>query len=270
MLPSQQSDVFADRDLVVLARYTGSGMARVVVEGVRRGAPVRWTSTVVFPDRERANPFVARLWATQRVGYLSAEQRKHGSNPELDEEIRMLGERYGIPTAFTSYLVLEPGLDRSQLDMARRAGAPMPASAAKGVISRDASFEAAKAASEQRKMTNAAALDSLALAAPPPAPAQGSARANTPAETRRVDGRTFTLTNGVWTDARYRQGMDTLVVKPFSPAYFDLMADLPDLRAPFALGERVIVAGRTRAIVLSDAGVSQVSAALRAALVNGW
>src|SRR5262249_55647818 len=110
MLPSGPSDLFADHDLVALTRYTGHGSARVIVEGNRRGTPVRWTSTVDFPDRERDNPFVARLWAAQRVGYLSAEKRKHGGSRggEIDDEIRTLGERYGIPTEFTSYLVTEP------------------------------------------------------------------------------------------------------------------------------------------------------------------
>ena len=110
MLPAQPTDIFADRDLVLLARYTGHGTARVVVEGKRRGTPVHWTSTVDFPDRERENPFVARLWATQRVGFLSAEKRKNGGSTEIDDEIRTLGERYGIPTEFTSYLVTEPQL----------------------------------------------------------------------------------------------------------------------------------------------------------------
>ncbi len=66
-----------------------------------------WTSTVDFPDRDRQNSFVARLWATQRVGFLSAEKRNNGGSSEIDDEIRMLGERYGIPTEFTSYLVTE-------------------------------------------------------------------------------------------------------------------------------------------------------------------
>src|ERR1041385_4598327 len=108
MLPGESSDIFADRDLSLVARYTGHGRARVVVEGRRGTTPVTWTSTVEFPDRERENSFVARLWATQRVGYLSAEKRRNGGSSELDAEIRALGERYGIPTEFTSYLVQEP------------------------------------------------------------------------------------------------------------------------------------------------------------------
>ena len=57
MLPAQSADMFADRDLVVLVRYNGHGSARIVVEGNRRGTPVRWTSTVDFPERDRQNRF---------------------------------------------------------------------------------------------------------------------------------------------------------------------------------------------------------------------
>ncbi len=107
MLPGETTDIFADRDLSLVARYSGHGRARVVVEGRRGTTPVTWTSTVDFPDRDRENSFVARLWATQRVGYLSAEKRNNGGSSEIDDEIRSLGERYGIPTEFTSYLVTE-------------------------------------------------------------------------------------------------------------------------------------------------------------------
>jgi ABC-type methionine transport system permease subunit len=108
VLPAGPVDVFAGQDLVVLARYEGSGPAQVRFDGTTSDGPVSWTSEVDFPERERGNAFVPRLWATQRVGWLSAEKRQHGGSPEIDDEIRELGERYGIPTEFTSYLVQEP------------------------------------------------------------------------------------------------------------------------------------------------------------------
>ena len=167
MLPVQPVDAFADRDLVVLARYTGHGTGRVVVEGSRNGAPTQWTTTADFPDRERANPFVARIWAAQRVGFLSAEKRKHGAgaSPELDDEIKMLGDRYGIPTEYTSYLVTEPGF---RLTSVTTTGLVQPrggviagnlAPAAAPVL--HAAFEAAKAASAQRMASSVAVLDSM-------------------------------------------------------------------------------------------------------------
>ena len=260
MLPQQATDIFADRDLVLLARYSGHGSTRIVVEGKRRGEPVRWESTVDFPDRERDNPFVARLWATQRVGFLSAEKRKSGGNAEIDDEIRALGERYGIPTEFTSYLVVEPrvavgatagNVGRLNSVVATGAAAPQAASA-------DARFEQAKAASAQRMTRTIAVADSMMSA--------GERNDGT----RRIDGRTFVLRDGVWTDARFKPDMKKTMIKPFSKAYFDVIDQLPELRAAFALGEKVVVVGKTRAIELSDSGVSEMSASALAALVANW
>ena len=91
-----------------IAQSLASSGDRVAVEGRSRGHTVRWTSDARFADESTDNGFIPRLWAAQRIGYLSAERRRHGGNIELDGEIRALGERYGIPTEFTSYLVQEP------------------------------------------------------------------------------------------------------------------------------------------------------------------
>jgi len=264
MLPGESTDIFADRDLSLVARYTGHGRARIVVEGRRGTTPVTWTSTVDFPDRERENSFVARLCATQRVGYLSAEKRRNGGSSELDAEIRSLGERYGIPTEFTSYLVQEPQampVRTVQLDMAgarqRAAGSASPAPTV--------AFEQAKAASAQRAVTNMAMIDSLASVA------GGVARGDKDAAgARRIDGRTFTLSDGAWTDARYHPGMQTTTIKPYSKAYFDIVQQLPELKQVFALGGRLIVVGKASAIRLDDSGVSELSAAALASLTRSW
>jgi Ca-activated chloride channel family protein len=266
VLPAQPTDIFADRDLVLLARYSGSGRARIVVEGTRHGAPVQFASNVEFPDRDRQNTFVARLWAAQRVGFLSAEKRQNGGS-EVDEEIRMLGERYGIPTEFTSYLVVEP---RMALTRAQAGGGMVPPNAPTPATAMDAQrslrFESAKVASAQRSANTVAALDSMSAAAPRrDAAAEGSG-----ASTRVVNGHTFLLRDGVWTDARYTTTMPTTKIKTFSKAYFDIVAQLPELRSALALGGRVIVVGRDRAIASGDDGVSELSPAVLAALVKAW
>jgi len=267
-LPAQPTDIFADRDFVLLARYTGHGTARVVVEGKRRGAPVQWTSTIDFPERDRQNPFVARLWATQRVGMLSAERRKNGGSKEIDDEIRLLGERYGIPTEFTSYLVTEPQLTARVGMMRNGPGQPQLQNAVVAGAA-DQRFESAKAASAQRAVTSVTMLDSIALAAPAP-PSSPSSRPIERASTRRLDGRTFVLHDSVWTDTRYRPTMATTTIKPFSRAYFDLLDRLPELRAAFALGAHVIVVGKDRAISLGENGQAELSAGELKTIVGAW
>jgi hypothetical protein len=64
--------------------------------------------------------------------------------------------------------------------------------------------------------------------------------------------------------------MATTTIKPYSKAYFDVIAALPELRAAFALGSRVIVVGRDRAIALSERGSETLAPAQLAALVKAW
>jgi Ca-activated chloride channel family protein len=249
MHPSGPVDIFAGEDLVILARYSGSGDAVVRFDGQTTNGPVSWSSRVNFPDRSRENPFVARLWATQRVGYLSAEKRKHGGSQEIDDEIRDLGERFGIPTEFSSYLVVEPGMNRRR-DMGA-GGVQLQSVVVAGATTRTSApavqFEAAKAAAAQRSATSISVADSAAGFSD----YSSDRRAGS---VTRAGNVTFVLRDSVWTDVRYKKSGTVLQVKPFSSAYFKLIEIVPDLREAFSVGERVIVAGRDMAIELTSSG----------------
>jgi Ca-activated chloride channel family protein len=287
--PSLPADIFAGQDLVLFARYSGDGNGRIIVEGRTANGPVTWTEQVHFPEHERRNSFVARLWAAQRAGWLSAERRRNGASPELDDELRTLGTRYGIPTELSSYLVLEPGMQmprqlgngQAQLDQVvvtgsavemRRDGGrgsprdAVPASAPAPVASteptREKKFEMAKTAAAQRAANTLSAVDSVS------ADFAGAA-------VRRIGTRTFSLANGVWTDARYTKRVRTVRVQPYSAAYFALLERLDDLRAPFALmgadgTPGVVVAGRGVAVAIASDGVDTLSARDIAAIEAAW
>ncbi len=258
MHPSGAVDIFAGEDLVILARYDGSGNAIVRFDGQTTSGPVSWSTRVFFPDRSRENPFVARLWATQRVGYLSAEKRKHGGSREVDDEIRELGERYGIPTEFSSYLVVEPGTVRlrgmssgtNQLSSVVTTGAATAAAPA-------VQFEAAKSAAAQRSATSISAADA-------------ASGLRDDGNVRRAGNVTFVLRDSVWTDVRYKKSGAVLQVKPFSDAYFKLIELQPDLREVFAIGERMIVAGRSMAIELTPSGEESLTDRDLALLRDRW
>jgi Ca-activated chloride channel family protein len=255
MHPAGPYDLFAGQDLVVLARYEGSGTILVRFEGESANGRVSWTTEAELPERDRENAFVARLWATQRVGYLSAERRRSGASPEIDDEIRTLGEKYGIPTELTSYLVLEPGqvANRGPRDAASRRMAPAPEA-------RVRAFEEAKAASALR------GAQTLAQAEAAAAPARGDAGIIS----KRVDTRTFILRDSVWTDARFAEGTRVVTVKAYSEAYFALVRELPDLAAAFALGDRVLVRGTTIAIAVAPDGAERLSKAEITSIVAAW
>jgi Ca-activated chloride channel family protein len=280
VLPSGPIDVFAGQDVVVLARYEGSGSATVRLEGESVDGPLTWSTRARFVERDRANPFVARLWAAQRLGWLAAEKRKNGGNPELDGEIRSLGERYGIPTEFSSYLVVEPGMQVPQrrdaaqqslgnaplqLDQVvvtgtaaansrRTLGSSVATVPAAPATANEARFEGARDAARKREMKSTAELDEVA-AAP---------------NTRRVGERSLALANGVWTDTRYTKALRTVTVKPFSPLYFELMQRIQGLGELFAVGDRLIVAGKAVAIELSSTGAERMAPADLAAVVRDW
>ena len=249
MHPSGPVDIFAGEDLVILSRYDGSGNAVVRFDGQTTSGPVSWSTRVNFPERSRENPFVARLWATQRVGYLSAEKRKHGGSREIDDEIRDLGERFGIPTEFSSYLVVEPGMNRSRppADMVGAGlGQVVVTGASSAPVSGAIQFEAAKIAAAQRTVTSAYAADS-------------ASGVRDDANVRRAGNATFVLRDSVWTDVRYKKSATVLRVKPFSDAYFKLIELVPELREPFSVGERVVVSGRSMAIELAPSGEDRLT-----------
>jgi Ca-activated chloride channel family protein len=250
MHPSGQVDIFEGEDLVILSRYDGSGNAMVRFEGQTTNGPVSWSTRVYFPDRSRENPFVARLWATQRVGYLSAEKRKHGGSQEINDEIRDLGERFGIPTEFTSYLVVEPGMNRRR-DMGA-GGVQLNGVVTGAAAAPAAQFEAAKSAAAQRSATSLSAADAAVGISDYASARHGD-------NVVRAGSVTFALRDSVWTDVRYKKTGTVLQVKPFSDAYFKLLEMLPDLREPFSVGERVIVAGRSMAIELTPSGEERLT-----------
>jgi len=247
--PSQPSDIFAGQDFVMLTRYDGSGATRLRFEGRTANGPIEWTSRAVFPASSSENSFIARLWATQRIGYLSAEKRKNGGSSEVDDEIKQLGEQYGIPTEFSSYFVVEPGMQpRQGMGDVRLlnqvvggvAGAPTPSNATK-------SFEAARASSAQRAAMSVSAVDD----------AIGLSKDDK--SVRREGNRLFVLRDGVWTDRGLKDSMSRIKIRAYSPAYFKILDVLPELREPFALGDKVIIAGRSVAIEITSTGVDALT-----------
>lgn len=270
--PSGTIDLFAGQELTILARYRGSNpRGQVVITGQTPEGPVTWTVDATFPERRTADAFVGRLWATQRVGWLSAERRKRGASTELDAEIKQLGERWGIPTELTSYLVLEPGMDHLLSTMPRDVPAvrgAMPASvsvqdarsggrgfgaAAPPPAARE--FEAAKAAATMRASRSvaesAADLDSRVM--------------------RRTATRMFTLQDSVWTDTRAAAASARRVtVRPYSPAYFALIERVPELREILAVGDRVVVHGRAITLEIADGGVDRLDAVALTAFTRDW
>ena len=134
----------------------------------------------------------------------------------------------------------------------------MPA-ASPAMASNEVRFEAARKSAAQREAKSLGEMDAME-------PEGGVTQ-------RRVGSRRFVLANGVWTDAAYTSAMRTVTVKPFSSAYFALVQRMGELAAPFALGDRVVVAGRKVAVRLAPDGAEAVETLTPAAIdaiVRDW
>jgi len=195
--------------------------------------------------QEGGEPFIARLWATRKVGHLLSEIRLHGESQELVDEVVALSIRYGIITPYTSFLVEEPeaALTRhGRQEIVRQE------------LGRLASMPAA--VSGEKAVDRAQAQGALKAAVAPLEVQQ--------AEVRILGDRAFVLRDGVWTDTTY----DPSEMKPLrldfaTDAYFRLIARHPGWGRCFALGQKVIVVleGQAYEVMAGREGASQAATA---------
>ncbi len=118
--PKDLPDLFKGSQVLVLGKYSGQGDVAVTLSGKVNVEKRSFVYETTFPEREKKNDFVERLWATRKVGYLLEQIRLHGEEKELKEEVMRLSKEYGIVTPYTSYLIVE--------DKARVARWPTPPS----------------------------------------------------------------------------------------------------------------------------------------------
>jgi len=91
--------------------------------------------------------------------------------------------------------------------------------------------------------------------------------------TKRAGSHTFILKGSMWTDLRPApsgSAARTIRIKAYSKAYFDLIDAVPDLRAIFAIGDRVTAQGRAVTVVVSDSGVEQLGGVEIKMVANNW
>ena len=220
--PDPLPDLFAGSQLMVVGRYREGGETSVTLRGIAGGQERRFVYHDLTFEREGGHEFIARLWATRRIGYLLTQIRLHGEERELVEEIVDLSIRYGIITPYTSFLVDE----REEV---------LGEAARKGIVQ------------EQLRILSAPAPAYGAKAVEKSVVQEGLRRADraTPPSTevvRHVGDKTFVLREGVWMDTTYQPDrMKPVKVSFGSQAYFQLLAEHPEWGRYFALGKRLIV-----------------------------
>ncbi len=108
--PKPLPDLFRGETLIVVGRYAEDGRHAVVLRGKFQGEEKVFEYSLDFTPVAAAgtrNDFVARLWATRKIGYLREAMRLSGESKEVKDEVIRLSQQYGIITPYTSYLILE-------------------------------------------------------------------------------------------------------------------------------------------------------------------
>ncbi len=244
-------DLFAGTQLTLVGRYRGDASnLSFTLRGTVNGQEQTFVySGLSFPAQAGGEAFIARLWATRRIGDLLNTIRLNGENPELVDSIVRLSVRYGIITPYTSFLITEDdiltaqGLERAQEELNLQA--QTLASEASGA----SAVDAADAVAGAQNAAAPAAMPTMAMpgttsggvgGGEPSAPPMDGSFVSNPIQT--VNDKTFLWQDGVWVDTAFQPDtMQTQQVTFLSDEYFALLERLPQLADYFAVGEQVIV-----------------------------
>jgi Mg-chelatase subunit ChlD len=259
--PRRRTGRAAGSQLLLFGRYRDAGRGTVRLVGHIGGRERVFTYPVQFPDQERDNAFIPRLWASRKIGLLLEEIRLHGDKAELKEEVIRLSKEFGVPTPYTSILVEEPGERRGRLarqpnapggpqlrtrgrqrgavpppsvDLSAPAATPAPGYGAVGGYGGAGGVLAER---DLHRQSGAGAVDTSETLAKLKAAEVEKAGGGV----RRVEGKTFLFRQGVWTDSEVDGKGTVLALKFGSDAYFQVVRQYPDLAKFLALGQEVTV-----------------------------
>ena len=214
--------------------------------------------------------FVARLWATRKIGVLLAQARQSGANQEVIDEIVKLSLDYGIVTPYTSYLVQEPGLVQEPPANNQDSGGAAPM---------DATAQAETKAAVEGAAYAAASGEEAVVAAKVRDELQNAVQVAENHAVRFVAGRSFSQQGVVitptgvqlplWVDTRFTAKMQVTTVSFGSDCYFKLAAR-PELTQWLALSsELLIVLDDDHALRITSAQVASAAVGAKADKIAG-
>lgn len=261
--PQQMPDLFAGEQLTLVGRYRQGGETALRIAGTVNGEPQSFNyDEIAFRERAGGEAFIARLWATRRIGDLLNTIRLNGESDELVDSVVGLSIRYGIITPYTSFLIEEDdilsqtGRERAQENFREDAQElATQATGAGAVDAADTAADLSRANAPSAMPTQAAFADDAHAGGANLGATAGDAVFDEAAEAEEiapsapqeprlqtVNDKTFILQEGVWTDTAYEpDAMSTEAVVFLSDDYFALLEAFPVLADYLALGERVIV-----------------------------
>lgn len=231
--PRQMPDLFRGDQLMLVGRYRKGGAAKITLTGDEGGKNAQFTYNASFETRspDETNAFVARLWATRRIGEIIDDLDLHGRNKELIDELVGLSQKYGILTPYTSFLT------EDNVRLTSRAANNLSATDA---LSTQMVMVTGQSAVEQRQLKARLQNASVAAVAPPPPPGRPADQA----KIQQIGQKVFFRQGRVWQDSTVtaKQSAHTIHVVQFSKEFFDLAAAHGGAMAQYlALDEPVVL-----------------------------
>jgi Ca-activated chloride channel family protein len=268
LYPYPLPDLFAGSQLVLAGRYRSGGPVDLTLRGLVNGQQKAYTFEGLVLRSAGGEPFIARLWATRKIGHLLNQVRLGGPNQEVIDEIVRLSTIYGVATPYTSFFVPEPA------QPPLTGGVPMPTSS-----------PAPRAVVDVLKEVQATAVE--ALSAAHAAPAAGAvavqdsmarealrsadvATAGEPASGLRTAlDKTFAFQAGLWVDTAYKADLPQHELAFGSASYFDLLAGHPEWAAYLAVSPNLIVVLDGVAYLVTETGAPMAGATSLPVLAAG-
>jgi Ca-activated chloride channel homolog len=234
--PTHLPDLLAERPLVVVGRYRGQSPQDITIKGSSSGQPYQQTVRIVPGFASDHLSALRQLWARQRIQRLLDERQTavYGQTDGVDhsKEIEALGMEFNLLTPYTSFVAVD---QRVRAD---------------GTAELVEQPAVAKGSASGYGLAEPISLDMIAphsISAPPVINAALAARS--------IGGRKFQLVQGVWTDRSFAKQI-VLRVRLGGEAWRKLLAIRPELAQFTVLGERILIAFPTHAILIAPDGFS--------------
>lgn len=106
--PKEVKDIFAGQQVLLIGRYKGDGKASLKLSGRINGESKDYAFPMDFAKEDTSHSYLPRIWAMRRIGYLTDVAHANDESKEVVDEIIALSQKFGIISAYTSYLVTDP------------------------------------------------------------------------------------------------------------------------------------------------------------------
>lgn len=263
--PKEVKDIFAGGQLLLLGRYKNGGQGSIQLSGTVNGELKSFNFPVSLASEESGHTYLPRLWAMRRIGHLTEIAQENGNQKEVVDEIVSLSKRFGIISAYTSYLVTDPSENHRLVDARpavsqrltrgnRAAGAGFmlaPQTATRGSVSALpppplplAGYGAGRLDSfEKQAESGQVAVKRSRQLAEYKAKEVDESKDEKKQGVKSTGDKTFYLQAGFWTDSTYVGGKSAApeVITFGSQRYFELLRKIPALSRYFAVGPQLIV-----------------------------